>query len=223
MTDRGDQRLGVEREILYLVDEHPHDTAQRNQEADDGFDQQHRRRQTAPPPAANRQIAHLPPKQHIDRHGAEQPADIGRQFGEDNHTQYQNDDEERITPVLFLDTSHPPTRLSSGIKSKECAGFPATGTKRHATGLRPDSKKGPPVKNGRILSTPRRSPETSSRRRYNSGLRSKRYPTDSRRPSSRKLRPYTSPYFQRSRARLPIRRIRFVHAPPGESFRCRRS
>ena len=163
-------------------------------------------------------IAHLPPEQHIDRHGAEQPADIGRQFGEDNHTQYQNDDEERITPILFLDTSHPPTRLSSA--QKRCAGFPATGTRRASVCVRTPR---PPVKNGRILSTPRRSPETSSRRCYNSGLRSKRYPTDSRRPSSRKLRPYTSPYFQRSRARLPIRRIRFVHAPPGESFRCRRS
>lgn len=207
-----------------LSTNHPHDTAQRNQEADDGFDQQHRRRQTAPPPAAN-------PSDSASAAGAAHrsswrraAADIGRQFGEDNHTQYQNDDEERITPILFLDTSHPPTRLSSGIKSKECAGFPATGTKRHATPVCVRTQK-----KDRPLKTDGSFPRLAVLRRHPAGDaiiqdcdRKGIRPTagDLR---ARKLRPYTSPYFQRSRARLPIRRIRFVHAPPGESFRCRRS
>ena len=109
MTDGIDQRLRIECKILHLVYEHPHDPAQGNQEADDSFDEQQRGGQAPSPPMANRQITHLIAQQHVDRHSTEQPPDIRRQLGKDGHAQHQNDNEKRITPILFLDAFHTPS------------------------------------------------------------------------------------------------------------------
>ena len=109
MTNGIDQGLGIEGKILHLVHEQPDNPAERNQEANDGLDKQQRGRQAAPPFAAGCQVTHLPPKQYVDRHGPQQAPDIGRQLDKNDGSQPQNNDEERITPVLFLDASHPPT------------------------------------------------------------------------------------------------------------------
>ena len=97
--ERLDDRLGLEGDVLHLVDDHPDDQTDRHQETEHRLAQQQRRGQAAPPFAAGREVMHLPPEQHVDRHGTQHPAQKRGQLDEDRDPQSEDQHEKRITPV----------------------------------------------------------------------------------------------------------------------------
>ena len=75
------------------------DQADWHQETQHRRAQQQRRGQAAPPFAAGREVMHLPPEQHVDRHGTQHPAQKRGQLDEDRDPQSEDQHEKRITPV----------------------------------------------------------------------------------------------------------------------------
>ena len=83
MLERRNDQIGPERDVLHLIDYHPDDQADGDQQTEHRLGQQQRGGKTAPPAAAGRQALHLPPEQHVDRRRAEQTAQKRSQLDAD--------------------------------------------------------------------------------------------------------------------------------------------
>ena len=117
IPDRGDERLRVERHVLHLADDEPHDAADRDKEAENGLAQQQPRRRTAAPATVFGEADHLPAQQDVDRRGAQQAAQKGNQLDEDRHPHAENEGDERIAPVSFTDRSHTPPAAQGACRN----------------------------------------------------------------------------------------------------------